>query len=130
STEESTELAATNDASDARVASVRPFPAHHPGSSAIEPEERDWRRLAPFAILVLLIAAGALTWWLLRDPAAPAPQSKVTAPLELSQVDVSVVQPRVLTRLLPLSGSLSPVVQATVKSKVGGEVKELTVREG
>jgi membrane fusion protein (multidrug efflux system) len=129
STEESSELTSANElTSDARVASVRPFPAAH---SAVAPAESEPRRFAPFLIAAVLIAAGVLTWWMLREPAAPAtPEVKVTAPLELSQVDISVVEPRVLTRLLPLSGSLSPVVQATVKSKVGGEVQELTVREG
>lgn len=89
------------------------------------------RRIAPFVIAAILVAAGLLAWWMLREPSAPAAaETKITAPLELSQVDLAVVEPRVLTRLLPLSGSLSPVVQATVKSKVGGEVQELTVREG
>jgi RND family efflux transporter MFP subunit len=52
------------------------------------------------------------------------------APLELAAVDVSNVQPRVLSRSQPLSGSISPVVQATVKSKVSGDIEMLTVREG
>jgi RND family efflux transporter MFP subunit len=95
------------------------------------PVDKEPRRIAPFLIAALLIAAGVLTWWVLREPATPpGADAKVTAPLELSQVDLAVVEPRVLTRLLPLSGSLAPVVQATVKSKVAGEVQELTVREG
>jgi membrane fusion protein (multidrug efflux system) len=82
-------------------------------------------------IVLLAIAAVAVTWWLMRDPATPAADAeKVTPPLELSQVDLGTVEPRVLTRLLPISGSLSPLVQATVKAKVSGEVEQLTVREG
>ena len=41
-----------------------------------------------------------------------------------------VVEPRILARSLPLSGSMAPVVQATVKAKVSGEVQSVTVREG
>ncbi len=132
STEESTGLASASDTtSDPRVASVRPFPAAHGANPTVVPVEKEPRRRLPYGIALLVVAAAALTWWMMRDPAAPATaDAKVTAPLELSQVDVSVVAPRVLSRLLPLSGSLSPVVQATVKSKVGGEVQELTVREG
>jgi membrane fusion protein (multidrug efflux system) len=45
-------------------------------------------------------------------------------------VDVATAEPHVLARSLPLSGSISPIVQATVKAKVSGEVQEVTVREG
>lgn len=85
-------------------------------------------------ILAALVVAGGVSAWLFtRAPAAPvgtpgAPAA--LAPLELAAVDVSPVQPRVLSRSLPLSGSMSPVVQATVKSKVSGEVEQVTVREG
>jgi RND family efflux transporter MFP subunit len=95
------------------------------------PSGTDRRSIAPFVIAALAIVAAVLTWWLMRDPAKPADaDKKILGPLELAQVDIAAAQPRVLTRLLPLSGSLSPVVQATVKSKVGGEVQVLTVREG
>ena len=110
---------------------MRPFPGHAPVAAPL-PAETDRRSPAPFIIgALLIIAAAAVTWWMMRGPATPADaETKIVGPLELAQVDVSAVQPRVLTRLLPLSGSLLPVVQATVKSKVGGEVEQLTVREG
>lgn len=55
---------------------------------------------------------------------APAP------PAELAPADVVVVVSQPLSRVLPLSGSLMPVVQAMVKSKVAGELLAVTVREG
>lgn len=130
--DESNSPSSENDpAAEARVASVRPFPASHSASPALAPAGEEPRRIAPFVIAALVIAAAVFAWWMLREPSAPAAaEAKVTPPLELSQVDLASVEPRVLTRLLPLSGSLSPVVQATVKAKVGGEVQELTVREG
>ena len=131
-TDDSSSLDVANEANpETRVASVRPFPGSHSVSPAAAPVEREPRHFLPLIIAALVIAAGTLTWYLTREPAAPATaETQVTAPLELSSVDVATVQARVLTRLLPLSGSLSPVVQATVRSKVGGEVQELTVREG
>lgn len=84
-------------------------------------------------VAALALAAAVATWMLTRAPAAPAGDPAAVAnaaPLELAQVDVSAVQERVLARFLPLSGSMSPVVQATVKSKVSGEVEQVTVREG
>ena len=41
---------------------------------------------------------------------------------------MSSAQP--LSRWLPVSGTLQPVHQATVKAKVSGEVRQITVREG
>lgn len=83
--------------------------------------------------LVVAVIAGAIAWNVLRDSGAPqsvAATPPPVAPLEFSTVDIAPVERRVLSRSLPLSGSLSPVVQATVKSKVSGEVQQVTVREG
>jgi len=57
-----------------------------------------------------------------EKPAAP--------PTELVAADVATVVIAPLARTLPLAGSLTPVVQATVKAKVSGEVLTLSVREG
>ncbi len=84
-------------------------------------------------VVALALAALVATWAITRGPAAPAADPAAPAnavPLELAQVDVSQVRERMLARSLPLSGSMSPVVQATVKSRVSGEVEEVTVREG
>jgi len=80
----------------------------------------------------VLVLAAILAWLLARDPAPAGTEGAVAAalPLELAVVDVATAQPRTLQRLLPLSGTIAPYTQATVKSKVAGEVKEVTVREG
>lgn len=84
-------------------------------------------------MLALVAAAviGVVAWSMTRGPAASMPMAQ-GAPglLELSSVDVASVQTRVLSRSLPLSGSISPFIQATVKSKIGGNVEQVTVREG
>lgn len=107
-----------------------PFP--HGLSEASAPEAVRPRSIAPFVIGALLLIAAVIAWSMLKGGHTPATgtDAKATAPLELAQIDIAVVQPRVLARSLPLSGSLAPVVQATVKAQVGGEVEELTVREG
>jgi len=50
--------------------------------------------------------------------------------LEFAPADLAVAQSKPLSRWLPVSGALQPVRQATVKSKVSGEVRAITVREG
>ncbi len=85
-------------------------------------------------IVAVVAAVGAVAWLAMRDsaPAAVATGTPAVsaAPLELATVDVSSVESRVLSRALPLSGSIAPYVQATLKSKVGGEVEQLALREG
>jgi RND family efflux transporter MFP subunit len=49
---------------------------------------------------------------------------------ELSARDIALVEARPLAVTLPLSGSLTPLAQATVRSKVSGVVKQTTVQEG
>jgi len=50
--------------------------------------------------------------------------------LEFAPADLTLVERRPLSRWLPVSGALQPVRQATVKSKVSGDVRQITVREG
>jgi len=91
-----------------------------------------WRKPA-IAIAALVIAGGAYT--VLRPqpaPAAPTPAAQPAKPtvFELATTDVAAVTAKPLAVQLPLSGSLVPVSQATVKSKVSGVVQESGLREG
>ena len=59
-----------------------------------------------------------------QKPAAAAPVA------EFLQDDLYIVEPRNLDRVLPVTGSLAPLTEATVKAKVAGELVAVTVREG
>jgi membrane fusion protein (multidrug efflux system) len=94
-----------------------------------------WKAPA-IGLAVLALAGGG--WYALK-PAAPAPKAELAKGAdgqpkvdvyELSKGDVSAVEARALSVSLPLSGSLVPIAQATVKSKVSGLVVESAIREG
>jgi RND family efflux transporter MFP subunit len=126
----------------AETARVTPFPSRTAdggrlsGETAEIPvhseEKRSMRTLLKPAMLVLAaVIAGVVAWIALRDPAAkPAAGATAPTPIELAAVDVASVAPQVVSRSLPLSGTIAPFVQATVKSKVGGEVEQVALREG
>lgn len=59
-----------------------------------------------------------------QTPAAAAPVA------EFLQNDLYIVEPGALEQALPLTGSLVPLTEATVKAKVAGELVAVTVREG
>lgn len=93
---------------------------------------RRWRK--PVVALVLAAVAGG-GWFAWQGKNAPPPaaetkQAAKPAVFELAQNDVVTVEARELALRLPLSGSLAPLAQATVKSKVSGVVLETSVREG
>lgn len=99
-------------------------------ASAAEPSKPE-KSMPPAFIAALALCAVAMVWLVARDPTAPAgANAPATPPLELAAVDVAVAQPRVLSEVLPLSGTISPYTQATVRSKVTGDVEQVTVREG
>jgi RND family efflux transporter MFP subunit len=116
------------------LASVTPFPrASDAGAEAqvASPVSRGWQVKALIAA-VLAAIIGAVVWTAMSGPSsAPAAAAATsTPPLELASVDVTTVALQTLSRSLPLSGSMSPIVQATLKSKVGGEVELVPLREG
>ena len=101
-------------------------------SATAEPSARAPRRALKPVLLVLGLAVviGSLVAFR-ESPAKKDESKKDPAPtLEFTPADIAVVELRELSRTLPISGSLSPVVQSTVRSKVPGEVRRVLVREG
>ena len=50
--------------------------------------------------------------------------------LEFTPADLARVDAQPLSRWLPVSGTVQPLRQATVKAKVSGDVRQVPVREG
>jgi membrane fusion protein (multidrug efflux system) len=91
------------------------------------------RRVFWIVLAVCLLVAGVAAAMLkkqARPAPAPATTAQAAAALEFLPSDVMQVTPREVRQLLPLSGSLRAVNQAAVKARVGGDVREVLVREG
>jgi membrane fusion protein (multidrug efflux system) len=83
------------------------------------------------AFLVLGALAGSVALRANRSAAdAPGGSRSTPVALEFAAADLAYVEPKALTRWLPLSGTLQPVDQTTVKAKVSGEIRQVAVREG
>jgi RND family efflux transporter MFP subunit len=91
-------------------------------------------RRRAIAGLVIMTVIAALGWAIAaRVIAKQAEGRDKNAPpvaLEFAPADLAVVEQKALSRWLPVSGTMQPVRQATVKAKVSGDVREITVREG
>lgn len=94
-----------------------------------------WRTPVIGAVVLALAGGG---YYAMKPTAASTPgpvaakkddKPKVDV-YELSKGDVAAVEARALSVSLPLSGSLAPLAQATVKSKASGVVLESSLREG
>ena len=88
-----------------------------------------------WVLLLIVVAVGAGVFFLRpsgkpADAAADAKAKDAPVTQELAPSDVAVVHRQALVRKLPLSGSLTPLVQTNIKSKVSGEVLAIKVREG
>ncbi|MEK6245411.1 MAG: efflux RND transporter periplasmic adaptor subunit [Pseudomonadota bacterium] len=85
--------------------------------------------VALVAFIVLAVSAVALRGR--QNAADAAANAKSAGPVvEFLQDDLIIVEPRTLDRVLPLTGSLMPLTEATVKAKVAGELIAVTAREG
>ena len=90
------------------------------------------RRRTLGALITIILVGAIATAVAVRATKRAAAEAADRAPvtLEFTATDIATVEPQALTRWLPLSGTLRPVDQTTVKSKVSGEVRQVTVREG
>ena len=89
------------------------------------------------AAVIVALAGGGFYAMQSKQGAAPPPKvaegkdgKPVVDVYELSKGDIAAIEARALSIKLSLSGSLAPVAQATVKSKVSGLVMEANIREG
>ncbi|MFC5474349.1 efflux RND transporter periplasmic adaptor subunit [Paraherbaspirillum soli] len=103
-------------------------------SPASSHRRRRWRK--PLAALLLIVVAGG-GWMAMRSKSSAAKETAAAKPaapkagvFELAANDVALIDARELHLTLPISGSLMPLVQATVKAKVAAEVRETLIQEG
>jgi RND family efflux transporter MFP subunit len=87
------------------------------------------RRRLIIALILIVLAGVGLSAILGREEAAPAQQQE-GAQLEFLPADLYVVRRETLERTLPITGTLTPLVEAEVKAKAAGELVEVNVREG
>jgi RND family efflux transporter MFP subunit len=92
---------------------------------------RSYFWLIPLALMGLLIAGG-LFWMNSKNKASEATAKPVEKPTvyELAKSDIATVLNKELRTNLSLSGTLTPLNQTTVKSKVAAEVRQISVQEG
>jgi RND family efflux transporter MFP subunit len=116
------------------VVTLQEKQAMHVENQSLKPRSL-WRRKPVWLSLVVLLVLGSAGGvMVVKSQSAKASESsKKDSPpitLEFAPGDIAVVVVRALAQGVSVSGSLSPVTQATVKSTVGGEVRRVLVREG
>ncbi len=85
---------------------------------------------ALIAVLVVGGLAGAVALRASKKASDEAADKAAVTTLEFGAGELATVEPKSLPRWLPVSGTMQPVNQATVKAKVSGDVRQITVREG
>jgi len=90
------------------------------------------RRRVIGALVGLLVVGGLAGAVALRAAKknSDGPEVKAATALEFDAGELATVEPKSMPRWLPVSGTMQPVRQATVKAKVSGDVRQITVREG
>ncbi|MCY7386604.1 MAG: efflux RND transporter periplasmic adaptor subunit [Burkholderiales bacterium] len=88
-----------------------------------------WVKLS-VAGLSLVLVIGSLVAWRANSAKKEEKKPDINKVFELAASDVATFAPQNLGLVIPVSGSVRPVLQAMVKSKVSGEVSQVHVREG
>lgn len=91
------------------------------------------RRRAIVALIVLAVAGtvgGIVAMRIVKKNQDAAADKGPPPVLEFGKADLTGPEAKPLNRWLPVSGTMQPVKQATVKAKVSGDVRQITVREG
>jgi RND family efflux transporter MFP subunit len=90
------------------------------------------RRLIGALVVVLVVGglAGAVALRAAKKGSDAGDGKAVATALEFGASELATVEAKALPRWLPVSGTMQPVRQATVKAKVSGDVRQITIREG
>jgi len=95
----------------------------------VKPERPRRRALLAIAAIAIVATAAGIAGVRQRPDAGPGTANGAAA-LEFAASDLYTVERARLARSLPLTGSLMPLIEATVKAKVPGELTDVPVREG
>lgn len=99
-------------------------------SNIAGPGRKGWVKVT-LVLLFLALAGGGL--FAFKGVFAKKEEKKGDAPAktyEFAAKDIVEVAPLALGKVIPITGALKPVLQATVKSKVAGEISRVQVQEG
>jgi RND family efflux transporter MFP subunit len=88
------------------------------------------KRTLKFALVGAVIVLAAAGFAAMRAKRADGKAAAPAQVAEFLQSDLYIVEPGALERSLPLTGTLTPFTEATVKAKVAGELVAVPVREG
>lgn len=94
---------------------------------------RGWIKWIVISITLAAVVGGLVVWKIsAASKGAGTDGKKLDADkvFEFAKNDIATVQSQNLGLVIPVSGSVRPVMQAMVKSKVAGEVAKVYVREG
>lgn len=101
---------------------------NRPAPDSASRTRRRWSR--PAIALAVVVVAGSLVAYRVSSAKKEDTGKPADPVLEFTPLDVAVVDLREIARRISLSGSLAPVTQSTVRSKVAGEVRKVHSREG
>lgn len=82
------------------------------------------------ALAVAIAIGGAFVGWNAVSAKKDDKKTEADKTFELAASDVATLAPQELGQVIPVSGTLRPVVQAMVRAKVSGEIAQVHVREG
>ena len=113
---------------DYERAEPRPAPSM-PQDRLSPPEPRSGWRSALWLLLVLLIAAGAVTWIVQRAAKEPARTGRMqmTGPMPVS---TAVIEKGDMPVMLTALGTVTPLAMVTVKTQINGQLIQVGYTEG
>ncbi|MBC7622808.1 MAG: efflux RND transporter periplasmic adaptor subunit [Aeromicrobium sp.] len=90
---------------------------------------RGWVRVS-VGLLTIVLIGGSLIAWRVVSAKKEEPKKETEKTYEFAKSDLAILGPVELGHVIPISGTLKPVVQAILKSKVAAEVAKVHVQEG
>lgn len=99
-------------------------------SHTASPSPSGAKKKIGIALVVTIAIGGAFVGWNAVSAKKDDKKTEADKTFELAASDVATLAPQELGQVIPVSGTLRPVVQAMVRAKVSGEIAQVHVREG